>query len=94
MTEKEARRRLDACQTAYQTGRYEEAVAACQRAVEEAPYLYDAYFYLAAGLSALGRVEEARLYYESALRKVDRDASLADPADMRRRIKAKLASLP
>ena len=103
------------------------AVAACRRAVAEAPYLFDAYFYLAAGLSALGqdaeamaamrdaqrvhpasaavdynlgelarqmgRLDEARSYYESALRKVNGDANLADPEDMRRRIESKLASL-
>jgi len=126
MSEHEAQALLEACAAAYQAGRYEATVAACRRVVDEAPYLFDAYFYLAAALSdlgraeealavmldaqrvhpasaavdfnlgelarALGRPDEARGYYESALRKVHGDARLADRADMRRRIEAKLAS--
>ncbi len=118
---------LQACITAYREGQYEAAVAACRQVVDEAPYLFDAYFYLAAGLSGLGRSaeavdvmqdaqrvhpasaavdynlaelarqmgreEEARAYYESALQKADSDTALDDPEALRRRIRRKLAAL-
>ncbi len=127
MSEHEAQAMLQACLDAYREGHYQTAVAQCRAAIERAPYLFEAYFYLSAGLSVLGRDEEAlavmqdaqrihpdsaavdynlgelarqigrydeaRRYYESALRKVSSDSALDDPTALRRRIEHKLSTL-
>ena len=124
MTESETQSLLQACMAVYSEGQYEAAVAACRRAVDKAPYLFEAYFYLTAALSALGRdaeamdvmqdaqrvhpasaavdynlaelarqmgrEEEARAYYKSAMQKASSDTALDDPEALRQRIQRKL----
>ena len=45
--------------TAYQQQQYALAADYYQRVIEQDPEIFDAYFYLAASLTALGRVKEA-----------------------------------
>ncbi|HEY57568.1 MAG TPA: hypothetical protein G4O04_03350 [Anaerolineae bacterium] len=128
MIDAKAQAAMEARLASYREGRYERAVAQYRAAVDQALYLFKAYFYLVEGLNALGRAKEAldvtleaqrihpasaamdynlgklargmgrlteaRTYYESVLRKVAGDTNLDDPNAMGRRIERQLAALP
>ncbi len=50
---------LEQAMEAYQQGLYASAAESCRRAIEQDPDIFQAYFYLAGSLSALGREKEA-----------------------------------